>query len=212
MKRSSVGAVADLELEEPRSCERLLGRSPNPELERRRTGILHGSDQELRMRRDPPARQIPPLGEGPRHRDQLGAVDVEDVLGLGLIPGGHIVTGQTADVLDPVHRRAHQVGLQSQPVSIAAGELHDRLHAGAAHPDGHREGRRVRMRGRVVGRVEGVYEGLHGLQLTLDLALAPAVDHGQLGGHDEPPRGELALKVRHPSPPPSPPEPAGHGH
>ncbi len=104
------------------------------------------------------------------------------------------------DVLDPVHRRAHQVGLQRQPVAVAADELHDRLGADLLQPDRDRQRRDVGVGGGVVGGVEGVDERAHRLELALDLGVAAAVDDRQLGGDDELAVAQLALKVRHPPP------------
>ena len=152
-----------------------------------------------------------PLCEHLRQRDQLRTVEIEHAACLGLVAGGHVVAGQAADVLHPVHRRAHQLGLEREPVAVAAGQLHHRLDAGLDQPDGDRQRRGVRVRGRVVGRVERVHERLHRRQLAHDLGVAAAVDHRQLGGDHELPGVELSLKIRHRRRPPSRPGSACRG-
>ena len=67
----------------------------------------------------------------------------------------------------------------------------------------------VGMGARVVGRVEGVDERPHRLELALELGVAAAVDHRQLGGDDELAVVQLALKIGHPGPIPR--APACHG-
>ena len=109
-------------------------------------GFSTAPTKKVRARLDPAAGEVAAAAKGLRHRDQLGAVEVEDALGLRLVPGGHVITGQAADVLDPVHRRAHQVRLQREPVAVAAAELHDGLDSRALHADRHRERRGVGVR------------------------------------------------------------------
>ena len=64
-------------------------------------------------------------------RCQRDRVDVEHRLGLRLVAGPGIVTGETQYVAHAASGRAHEIGLERKPVAIAAGELEDGLDAGA---------------------------------------------------------------------------------
>ena len=108
-----LGPVADLQLQVARAGQRLLGGAAHAELQRRRGRVLDRADAEVRpgasdRRR---ARQVVAAVERPRQRDELDAVEVEDAPGLGLVAGADVVAGEAGDVLDAVHRGAHQVGL-----------------------------------------------------------------------------------------------------
>src|SRR3954454_17300065 len=116
---------ADLELEEAGAGPGLLQRPLCPVLERRRAGVLHGSEEEMRRRLDRPSAQVAAGGDRARGREQLRAVEVEDAPGLGLVAGAHVIACQAADVLDAVRRRADDLRLEREPVAVAAHELHD---------------------------------------------------------------------------------------
>ena len=123
-----VAAVeADLQLQELRSGVGLLQRALDAILERRRARVLDCAEEEVRRRVDRAAGEVATAADRPRGREQLWAVEVEDAARLGLVAGGDVVAGQAADVLDPVQRGADDVGLQAEPVPVAADELHDRL-------------------------------------------------------------------------------------
>jgi hypothetical protein len=145
--------------------------------------------------------QVAPVGHRAGQRDELGAVEVEDALGLGLVAGGHVIAGQGHEVHDAVQRGAGDLGLQGQAIAVAADELHDRLDAALLQGDGHRERRRVGVGGRVVGRVDRVEPVLHGRELAAHLGHPAAVDRGHLGGDDPLTGAQLVLKRRHASPP-----------
>ena len=173
-----LGPVAELQLQEARAGARLLGARSDAVVERRRARVLDRADEEVRAR----GRSVRPEryvagGQRAGDRDQLHAVEVEHAPGLGLVAGGDVVAGQARDVLDPVHRRADDVGLEREPVAVAADELHDRLDA---------ELREARSRPRAARQcacaevlsvaLNASTQCLHRLELAADLVQAAAVD------------------------------------
>src|SRR5512133_1463520 len=136
-----LGPVADLQLQEARAGACLHERALDAVVDGRRPGVLDGADEEARRGVERPAGQVAAVGQHARECDELGAVEVEDALGLGLVAGADVVAGQRGHVLDAVHRRAHEVGLQREPIAVAADELHDRLDPGLLQRDGHGEWR-----------------------------------------------------------------------
>ena len=121
-----------------------------------------------------------------------------------LVAGGHVVAGQTADVLDAVQGGAHDVGLLRDPVLVAADDLQDRLHAEALHRDRHRHVRGVRVRRRVVRRVHRVAPRRQLRELRLVIRQRPAVDHGRLARDDQLVAALQELpEPRHATPPPA---------
>src|SRR5207237_6147526 len=87
---------------------------------RRRGRILDSAEEEMRRGFERAAREVLAVGEAARDREQLRAVEVEDSAGLGLVPGGHVVAGQAAEVLDAVQGGADDVGLERDAVPVAA--------------------------------------------------------------------------------------------
>ena len=86
-----------------------------------------------------------PLRHRGAEREQLDRVEVEDAPRLGLVAGGDVVAGEAADVLDPVQRRAGDLGLEREAVAVAARELHDGLHPELLQRDRDGERRGVRV-------------------------------------------------------------------
>ncbi len=196
-----LGPVADLQLQEARARARLHQRALDAVLDRRRAGVLDGAEEQPRRGLQRPSGEVAALGQHAGEGDELGAVEVEDAAGLGLVAGRHVVAGEGDQVLDAVHRGADDVGLQREPIAVAADELHDRLDAALLQGDGHRERRGVRVRGGVVGRVDRVEPVLHGRELAAHLGQAAAVDRRHLGRDHALPGAQLVLKRRHASPP-----------
>src|SRR5256885_17792 len=64
-----------------------------------------------------------------------GAGGAKAGLAQGRAARRDVVAGQAAEVLDAVHRRTDDLGLQRQPIAVAADELHDRLDALLAQGD-----------------------------------------------------------------------------
>jgi hypothetical protein len=198
-----LGPVADLQLQEARAGACLHQRALDAVLDRRRGRVLDGAEEQPRRGLQRAPGEVAALGQHAGHGEELRAVEVEDAPGLGLVPGRHVVAGEGDHVLDAVHRGADDVGLQREPIAVAADELHDRLDAALLQSDRHRERRGVRVRGRVVGRVDRVEPVPHGRQLAAHLAEAVAIDRRHLGRDHALAGAQLVLKRRHASPPAS---------
>jgi hypothetical protein len=181
----ALGHEADLQLQEARAGLGLRRGARDAVLQRRRAGVLDRADAQPWRGIEDAAREVAALGEAAGDGDELRAVEVEDAARLGLVAGRDVVARHAADVLDAVHRRADDLGLQVQAVAVAAGELHDRLDAARAQRDRHGQGGGVGVRGGVVGGVHGVDPGLHRGELALDLGEAAGVDGRHLRGDDE---------------------------
>ena len=92
-----------------------------------------GADEERGLAADlAPGGQRTVVAQAPRGFDQRSGIDVEHRLGVGLIAGLGIVAGEQQKVTDAERGGAHQVALEREAVSVAAGELQDRLDAHAA--------------------------------------------------------------------------------
>src|SRR6185312_5230285 len=135
-----LGPVADLQLQEAGSGARLHEGALHAVLDRRRPGVLDGAEEQPRRGLHRPSGEVAPLGQHARDGEELRAVEVEDAAGLGLVTRRHVVAGEGDHVLDAVQRGADDVGLQREPIAVAADELHDRLDAALLQGDGHREG------------------------------------------------------------------------
>ena len=206
------GLVADLQLQEARAGARLLERALGAVGERRRAGVLDGADVEVGRRLDLAAGEVLAARDRGRGDDHLRAVEVEDAARLLLVARGHVVAGQARDVLDAVECGADDVGLDREPVLVAADDLHDRLDAERLQRDRDGEVRGVRVRGRVVRRVHRIDPRLVLLELPAHGVDAAAVDHGQLARDHEGVAGELALELGHAATRrPRPGVPAGRG-
>jgi hypothetical protein len=158
---------AALELQEARASAHLLQCAVDAVVVRRRAGILDGADEEVRRRIDLAAGEIGTACHRSGGRDELRRVEVEDAARLGLVAGGDVVAGEAADVLDAVQCGACDLCLEREAVAVAAGELHDGLHAELLQCDRDRERRRVCVRRRVVGRIDGVDPVLIGLEVAV---------------------------------------------
>jgi len=88
--------------------------------------------------------------------DQLHRVDVEDVLGLGIVAEFLVIAGQAEHVAHPQRRGPEQVGLQGDAVAVAHHHLQQGLdpHLLEQHAAGDRA--HPHHRGLVVGDVAGV--------------------------------------------------------
>ena len=85
-----------------------------------------GAEEEMRGAGNlASGRKLALVAQVPRRCRQRGRVDIEHRLGVGLIAGLRIISGQAQQVVDAASRRAHEVGLQGNAVAIPAGELKD---------------------------------------------------------------------------------------
>ncbi len=189
--------VGDLELQEARAGARLLERALGAVGERRRAGVLDRADEEVRRRLDHAAREVLAARDRGRRDDQLRAVEVEDAARLLLVARGDVVTGQAADVLDAVQGGADDVGLDREPVLVAADDLHDRLDVELLERDRDRDVGGVRVRRGVVGRIDRVDPRLVLLEPPAHGVHPPAVDPGELARDHDAVAGQLALELRH---------------
>ena len=89
-------------------------------------------------------------------REQLRRVEVEHALRLRVVAAARVVAGHEQHVLEPERPGGEQVGLQREPVPVAARLLEDRLEAHVEHRARGREARQVQRRALVVGDVERV--------------------------------------------------------
>src|SRR5581483_1814263 len=120
---------ADLELQEPGARALLLQGTVDAVVDRRRRRVLDRAEEEHRRRLERAAGEVAAVPHRLGRREQLDRVEIEDAPRLRLVPGRHVVAGEAADVLDSVQGGAGDVGLEREPVAVAADELHDRLDA-----------------------------------------------------------------------------------
>ncbi len=178
--------VADLQLEEAGARLDLLPGPGRPVVERRRSRVLHRADEQARGRLDRAAGQVPARRERRRDADELRAVEVEDAPRLRLVPGGHVVAGEAADVLDAVQRGADDVRLAGQAVLVAAHDLQHRLRAAAQEGDRDGDVRGMGSGGGVVGRIDRVRPVRDLLDRLGKGPEVAAVDRRRLCGQDRP--------------------------
>src|SRR5215470_4148300 len=195
-----LGSERDLELQELRAGPHLLQRAVDPVVERRCAGVLDRAEEEPRGRVDRAAREVGAARHRRAEGKQLDGVEVEDAARLGFVAGGHVVAGEAENVLDPVQRRARDLGLESEPVPVAARELHDRLHPELLQGDRHRERRGVGVGRGVVGRIRRIDVVLEGSEPLVHGIEPAGVDGQQLRRDNEAAGGEGVLKPRHANP------------
>src|SRR4051794_9312013 len=123
----AIGREADLQLQELGAGVGLLVRAGDAVLEGRGARVLDRAEEQARRGCKDPAGEVVALLQAARDVEQLRAVEVEDAPGLRLVAGDDVVARHAAHVLDAVHRRADDLGLEVDPVAVSAGELHDRL-------------------------------------------------------------------------------------
>ena len=92
-----------------------------------------------------------------------------------------------------MHRGADDLGLEREPVAVAAHELHHRLDPALQGGDRDGEGGGMGMRRGVVSHVHRVHPLAQRLEPPLHLGHAAAVHHRQLGGERYPAGAELVL-------------------
>src|SRR5690242_4932479 len=125
------GHVEDeLGLRELRAGGHLLAEPGRAEAGRRGERVLDRTDVPVRRRVQRAPGQQPPLvahGAGGPH--ELDAVQVEHGLGVRVVAEPRVVAGHQDHVEDAEGGGGQQVGLERDPVAVAAGDLHDRLDA-----------------------------------------------------------------------------------
>ena len=86
---------------------------------------------------------------------QPDRVEVEDRLGFGMVAAARVVSRHTQDVADAQSRGPQQVGLQGQPVPVAAGHLHDGFDAAFVQQARDRQRRHGHSRDMGIGQITG---------------------------------------------------------
>jgi hypothetical protein len=96
-----------------------------------------------------------------------------------------MVAGHQQHVRDAQGARRDQVGLQREPVAVAAGDLHDRLDPGLGGQQAARPASHPHVRAGVVGDVHSVHPAAQRLRPAADgRGIGPA-RRADLGGHRE---------------------------
>ncbi len=134
------------------------------------------------------------------HADEIHDVEVVHRPGLGLVGGLDLVPAQTEHVADVEQPRAEEIGLQPEPVAVAAADVDDGLHALT-------ERDRRRGPGRYASTGARIVRELHKSESVADLVQPPAQLRGvgpwqgaEAGGQDLTVRHRLsdATHARHP--------------
>ena len=125
------------------------------------------------------------MAQPPCGFDQRLRIDVEHRLGVGLIAGFRIVTGEKEEITDAERGRPHQFALQRDAVFIAAGDLENRFDAGADQEARGRERAHMRPRAGPVGDVDRVGQALQSCRLLQQLLRIARHRRRKLGRHHE---------------------------
>src|SRR5438445_7565053 len=170
-------------------------------LKRLREVRLHGlrerggrrADQHLRGLLDLVAGQEARLIAHPHgHLQEADPVEVLDIHRVRVIPLLRIVPAHEDEVLYADRHRAEHIGLQRDPIPIAASDLHDRLDAGRPNDRGGRDRGHRHHRAVAVGDVDRVDDALQRLAAPADDVRRGAFGRVQLGRDDELARSQQA--------------------
>ena len=125
------------------------------------------------------------VAQPPRRLDQGPRIDVEHRLGVGLVAGLRVVAGEQEEVADAERGGAHHLALQGQPVLVAAGDLQDRLDAGAEQERRRGQRRHMGTRAGAVGHVDRVGYASQQCRFCEQLLRVARHRRRQFRGHDE---------------------------
>jgi hypothetical protein len=95
----------------------------------RSTRIDHGPDTKGRRTLERVSAQVCTRLQSSHGLQQPEYVQVEDRLGVRMIPGSWRITSHAYQIAHPQRCGRQQVGLQGEPVAIAAGDLEHRFQA-----------------------------------------------------------------------------------
>jgi hypothetical protein len=99
----------------------------------------------------------------------MGGVQIEDVLGLGMVPEGLMVAGEAQEVFDPQGGGPQHIALQADAVHVPGDHLHHRLHAHLQEEFAGCHGAEAHHRGLVVGDVYRVPVPLQKIGLVAEM-------------------------------------------
>ena len=145
-----------------------------------------GAEEERRLAGNlAPGRQLAVVAQPPRGLEQRFRIDVEHRLGIGLVAGFRVVAGEHQDVADAERGGAHQFALQRDAVLVAAGDLQDRLDAGAEKDRRGRERAHVGAGAGAVGDIDRIGEPAQRRRLAQQVLRVAGDRRGDLRGHDK---------------------------
>src|SRR5262249_15853451 len=156
-----------------------------------------GTEEEARVACDlAPGGKLALVAQLARHGRQRGRIDVEHRLGLRLVAGLRVVTGEAQEVVHATGGGAHEIGLQRNAVAIAAGELEDGRDTRAREQGRRDRGGEVRAGAGAVGDVDGVRQAGKRLRLAQQVVRVARDRRRDLGGDDELPRAQQRFQAR----------------
>jgi len=124
------------------------------------------ADEKIRRAADPaPVRQFIQVADADGSRGKSSRIQIENRLGLRLVAGLRIIAAQRQDIDDAERGGAEQLTLQSDPITVAAGQLQDRFNP--LLQQSVRGNRRIQMRARAgaVGDIDGIRQAFKGRRL-----------------------------------------------
>src|SRR5262249_42795425 len=158
-----------------------------------------GASAAPRKKRAWPA-TLRPEGSSPLSRRSramaVSVVESTSSLGLRLVAGLRVVAGEAQEVAHAAGGGAHELGLQRNPVAVAAGGLGDGLDAAARGPRRRDRGGEVRAGAGAVGDVDGIRQAGERLRLAQQVVRVARDRRRDLGGDDELPRAQQRFQAR----------------
>ncbi len=176
----------------------LLRQARGTEAGRRCERVLDRADQPAGPGGERPAgQQAAFVTHRPGGPQELHAVQVEHRVGVRVITEFRVVAGHQQHVRDAHGGGGEQVGLERQPVAVAAGELHDRLDSRLGGQQAAGPARHPHVRTGVVGDVDGIHPAAQRFHLAAQRRGIRPPRRPDLRGHREPARGEAAAQPAH---------------
>ncbi len=134
--------------------------------------------------------QPPVVADHPRGLGERARIEIEHRLGVRLVASLGIVAAQQQQIADAEGGCTHQVALERNAVTVAAGELEDRLDAGLDEQRGRCGRRHVGAGTRTVGHVDGVGDAAQRQCTREEVFRVARRRRHDLGGHHESAGGE----------------------
>jgi hypothetical protein len=120
-----------------------------------------------------------------RRLGERARVEIEHGLGIRLIAGGRIVAAQQQEVPHPERGGAHQLALERNAVTVAAGQLEDRLDPGTDQQRRRRQGAHMGAGAGPIGDVDGIRQAAQRQRLCGEVIGIARHRRRHLGGDDE---------------------------